>query len=156
MYSKALNNKDMRGGRDIYRRQSPSPPRENVRLPVNYKGTAFNSDGSSRTYVPDQIRVAEEQVVQAEETQKAEQTIIEDPPKSETDNRQSPISDLIKKLSAGMASTKNFPFGHGIGFEELLLIGLLLFISDGDGNSDCDKDDTDLTRLILTALLLCG
>lgn len=155
MYSKALNNKDMRGGRDIYRRQSPAPPRENVRLPVNYKGTAFNSDGSSRTYVSDQAP-AEERIIQEEEALEQMPTPTEESQRSETEGKPSPISDLLKKLSAGIASTKNFPFGHGIGFEELLLIGLLLFISDGDGNSECSKEETDLTRLILTALLLCG
>ncbi len=36
----------------------------------------------------------------------------------------------------GQINTKNFPFGHGIGFEELLLIGLIVLLSGSEGGSD--------------------
>ena len=48
-----------------------------------------------------------------------------------------------------------FPFGHGIGFEELFLLGLILFLlyegGEGSGGSDLDE-----TVILLGLLLLLG
>ena len=47
---------------------------------------------------------------------------------------------------------ERFPFGHGFGFEELLLIGLmLLLLHEGDGEGDLGE-----TLVLLGVLLLCG
>lgn len=149
MYSKALNNKDMR--MDVYRRPSPAPPHESIRLPINYKGTAFNPDGSSRTYIS---QTAQED--DGDAPMPTESELQPPPPEAPKDTAApSPLADALSRLGS-MVSTKGFPFGHGIGFEELLLIGLLLFIADGDENCECTGGERDITRLILTALLLCG
>ncbi len=48
-----------------------------------------------------------------------------------------------------------FPFGHGIGFEELLILGLILFFLHE--NADCeDRGDLDETVILLGLLLLLG
>ena len=43
---------------------------------------------------------------------------------------------------------KGFPLAHGIGFEELLILGLILLLSQSDAGSD--------TVLWLCLLLFCG
>ena len=49
----------------------------------------------------------------------------------------------------------HFPFGHGIGFEELLILGLILFFLHE--NADCtDRGDLDETVILLGLLLLLG
>ena len=51
----------------------------------------------------------------------------------------SPFSNLFGSLGSA------FPFSHGLGFEELLIIGLILLIS---------QSDTDDDVILLLALLL--
>lgn len=69
-------------------------------------------------------------------------------PKEENHKNESGIPSLIPFASA--KSLKNhFPFGHGIGSEELLILGImtLLFMSDEDDTSDGEL-------IMLLALLL--
>ncbi len=55
----------------------------------------------------------------------------------------------------GLFDPSHFPFGHGFGIEELLLLGLMLLllheVHDGD-----DRGDLDETVILLGALLLAG
>lgn len=56
---------------------------------------------------------------------------------------------------AGLFDLGNFPFGHGIGMEELLLLGLIWFLLRE--NADCpDRGDLDETVILLGLLLLLG
>jgi hypothetical protein len=48
-----------------------------------------------------------------------------------------------------------FPFGHGIGFEELLILGLILFLLHESGDCE-DRGDLDETVILLGFLLLLG
>ena len=48
-----------------------------------------------------------------------------------------------------------FPFGHGIGFEELLILGLILFLLHESGECE-DRGDIDETVILLGLLLLLG
>ena len=49
----------------------------------------------------------------------------------------------------------HFPFGHGIGFEEILILGLILFLLHE--SADCeDRGDLDETVILLGLLLLLG
>ena len=52
----------------------------------------------------------------------------------------------------------HFPFGHGIGFEELLLLGLILFLlhENADRDDRFDRGDLDETVILLGLLLLLG
>ncbi len=49
----------------------------------------------------------------------------------------------------------HFPFGHGFGFDEILLLGLILFLLYEDGGK-ADRGDLDETLILLGLLLLCG
>jgi hypothetical protein len=48
-----------------------------------------------------------------------------------------------------------FPFGHGLGFEELLLLGLIFFLLK-EGETQTDRGDLDQTVILLALLLFCG
>lgn len=147
MYSKALSNKDIWRSGAPYIRSAD----RGVELPVNYVGTAFNSDGtvapvySSAEEIDD---TPHEKSPVAEPSEEAEKT-------KEVANAARGLSDVLSNLGKSIGHSKSFPFGHGLGFEELLLIGLILFLSDGDG-SECDTEEQNITRLILAALLFCG
>ena len=55
----------------------------------------------------------------------------------------------------GLFDLSRFPFGHGIGFEELLILGLILFLLHE--SSECeDRGDIDETVILLGLLLLLG
>ena len=60
------------------------------------------------------------------------------------DRGHSPLFDLSR-----------FPFGHGIGFEELLILGLILFFIR-EGTQCEDRGDLDETVILLGLLLLLG
>lgn len=55
----------------------------------------------------------------------------------------------------GLFDLSRFPFGHGIGFEELLIIGLILFLLHE--NASCaERGDLDETVILLGLILLLG
>lgn len=67
------------------------------------------------------------------------------------DGRPSPLSAL-----ASLLNPAHFPFGHGLGFEELLLLGLILLILNESPPHAPGGGDTTETVLLLALLLLCG
>ncbi len=118
----------------MYARQGPQGrfPR-NVRIPQNYSGNAFRE---------------EEPIAVLEESPPS------DPSPSNQDSAEAPLvsadSEPVGKLfpSPGFQFSLGKLFGKdrglGIGTEELLIIGLILLLSQGDGSDD----------LILLLLLL--
>lgn len=68
-----------------------------------------------------------------------------------------PSSRPAGRLFSLFDSTR-FPFGHGLGFDELLLLGLILFLSrEGDDSRERgERGDLDETLLLLGLLLLWG
>ena len=58
-------------------------------------------------------------------------------------------------LRHGLFDLSKFPFGHGIGFEELLILGLILFLLHESGECE-DRGDIDETVILLGLLLLLG
>ena len=65
-------------------------------------------------------------------------------------------SDTVP-ASPSLFSHTHFPLGHGLGQEELLILGLLLFLLHEDG-AEGKSGDNDLaeTLLLLGILLFCG
>lgn len=55
----------------------------------------------------------------------------------------------------GLFSGQHFPFGHGLGYEELLILGLILFLLKEDEGGKGDSD-LSMTLLLLGALLFFG
>ena len=173
--------------KEPYRRQRTNS--DSIRIPANYKGTAFNKNGSaSKTYImsgrsdtdiPDTSSsniYSSKALPLARSSEDSSDNIARDIPtgyreevnpdviiqdgKAKDDSRDSfttsdeEIANEIIEASADSAPvSKHFPFGHGIGYEELLLLGLILLLSEND---DGGGQELNISQLILTALLFCG
>lgn len=55
----------------------------------------------------------------------------------------------------GLFDLGRFPFGRGLGMEELLILGLILFLLRESGDSE-DRGDLDETVILLGLLLILG
>ena len=62
---------------------------------------------------------------------------------------QPPLPRPVGLLS--LFDSTRFPFGHGIGYEEMLLLGLIFFLT-----KECDGEGDLKETLILLGLLLLG
>lgn len=109
-----------------------------VSIPANYSGNAFSSDGEPQTE-QNIISEPEEEPISAE----PEMTDIE---VSGTQPKSEPIENGDGSASAGLLRLfgGNGGSSGGIGFEELLIIGLMLIVSQNDR-----KDDLSLLLLLL-------
>lgn len=117
--------------RPYTRRPSPEPEvSPEIRIPENYSGNAFSPAAPPEAFPTEEV---------PPEPACQEQPAA--PPKQEK-------SLLSSLLPVGLADS--FPFGHGIGVEELLLIGVMLLILHGP-----DRGDHDIL-LLLGLLLFCG
>lgn len=76
-----------------------------------------------------------------------------------------PKAEASPRGLSSLFDADHFPFGHGFGFDELLLIGLILFLLRENSEDDLDHDhcenrrdrgDLDETIILLGLLLLCG
>lgn len=140
-----------------------------VYVPLNYAGTAIGSpppDGVAPATggvalptppeLPNEKGMAEAVPLrEADEPEEALRTRSSE--KSAEETGAPPTADRPKgqgSLLSGLLSGQHFPFGHGLGYEELLILGLILFLlREGDGSED---DDLSVTLLLLGALLFCG
>lgn len=112
-----------------------------VRVPENYSGNAFREE-------PPSPPVEEMTENMTEKTVGFDGIRDENSPKDITvcEGTES-MTGVVKKTGplAGFGLDIGKLFKHGLGFEELLIIGLMLLISQGDNNDDI---------LILLAILL--
>lgn len=123
-------------------------PEKPLRIPDNYSGYAF-ADTRARQEIPRQIDVAKPTPAPPKEEHSAT-TAPAEPRKTALEA----ISTSNNNLSAKEEKTaqreslslsehisqksivKGFPFGHGIGFDELLLIGLIVLLHGSEQGSD--------------------
>ncbi len=145
---------------DPSHRREPSY-RQAVRIPPNYSGTAIGSpppDGVSPATggvalpMPLDLPPVEEP---REEAPPREAVSPAEKPMEENETQSTVYRPKEQgSLLSGLFSGQHFPFGHGLGYEELLLLGLILFLlREGEGPGD---DDLSMTLLLLGALLFCG
>ena len=144
-----------------------------VRLPENYSGTAFLGNAiSPATHEPTAQRI-EIGKPSSRETAPRERLPITDPPQKTTWEapkqkppvKESGIEERIHPPSANAPSAPShhppmtpptlgglldhaFPLAHGLGFEELLLIGLIILLAHGEQSSN--------VTTWLALLLFCG
>ncbi len=158
------------------RSRRPTPPRgtpsyrQAVRVPPNYSGHAI-VDGEERlsdtVQTPDMLASAppDASVGHMPDNRDFGHDV---PPEPRFDNldrvsdlpnrdaRPLPIVDFTAETpvrSGGLFDLSHFPFGHGIGTEEWLLIGLIFLLLREAGP---DRGDLDETVLLLGLLLLGG
>ena len=133
-----------------------------IKLPENYSGNAF-SNHSPYSDMPPPTRAAqprgdipfEPQFRQESESTKEERSIeaFAEDRRDEGANGTSeslPASSIFSSLLPRADTSRHFPFGHGMGSEELLIIAvmLLVFLS---GN---EQGEVDSEFLLLLGLLL--
>ncbi len=124
------------GGRGVY-------------VPPNYSGTAIGTEEQPTPHFDDLPRVST-----LPQPSDESPSVDRSPPYSPetSDITPSPVADVPHL--GGLLGGDRFPFGHGMGYEELFLLGLLLFLSkEAESGED---NDLHLTLLLLGALLFCG
>lgn len=124
--------------------------REAVKVPENYSGNAFRNNIYT-DIVPEIPRHPDHQAKNEPSTNilpTVIETIAEETPSDDND-RKSVFSSLLPNFS----SSSKFPFGHGIGSEELFILGIMLLIYTA-GDSDQPMDSELL--LLLCILLFSG
>lgn len=151
MYSRTPAPPPQPMGRPSYIRSHNMRP--DFKVPVNYSGNAFplcTSEDEGYVTLPREdppIEVDGEPV-----------TDIEDGGRGEPDTTamsDAPDVAVGAERSGAVMNLQHFPFGHGIGFEELLLLGLIFFLlQEGEGQEN--RGDLDETVLLLAILLFCG
>ena len=140
MYSRSV-------GRPAY--QSARP---HLHVPPNYSGTMIGAQ-KNHVYSAEPLSVdadtsprpasSEPQELLVEN---ADARIPEDAPSPSEEQGSVAVSSLLGK---------HFPFGHGMGTEELLLIGLIIFLlHEHEGQQD--DSDLSMTLWLLGALLFLG
>ncbi len=67
-----------------------------------------------------------------------------------------PEAPEVPARTGGLFDIAHFPFGHGLGTEEWLLIGLILLLLHEAGNGPEGRGDLDETVILLALLLLGG
>lgn len=126
--------------------------REGIKIPNNYSGNAFRN-----TYTdispPDE---EQEQTQEERDDQNFLPAVCEEPscncaPQNKGRNHHS--SSIFSSLLPSLSSSSNFPFGHGIGAEELFILGVMLLIyMSGDDGAPMDSE----LLLLLCILLFSG
>ena len=116
------------GGQNYYFHQSDSPPVDSYKAPENPPDST-------------QKEIAERQIP---EEKPETVTAINPLPKEKNDT-------LLSSLFPSKSLKNHFPFGHGIGSEEILILGImsLIFFSD-------DKEPDGELIMLLALLLFAG
>ncbi|MBE6601658.1 MAG: hypothetical protein E7637_04030 [Ruminococcaceae bacterium] len=132
-------------------------PQKSVVLPKNYSGCAFSDAGEAKkasvsSNAP-RVEVAKPTPEKTADAPQSSQQIKSEPPlaKEEEPKKEAhdaPVLQQAPVLRSPIDAKNGFPFGHGLGFEELLLLGLILLLSQTEENSDI--------ALWLVLLLFCG
>lgn len=125
--------------------------RETVNVPENYSGNAFRNNiyTDIAPPLPDE---AEGQRQQNAPAAPALPTVIETVAE-ERPHTEHGIKSIFSSLLPNFSSNSRFPFGHGIGGEELFILGIMLLIyTAGDETQPMDSE----LLLLLCILLFSG
>lgn len=110
-----------------------------ISIPKNYSGNAFRED-----YAP-----PEENKEEVTEFYPTEPQIPLLPPAPKSENKSSLLSSLLPNLK----NASTFPFGHGLGSEELFILGIMLLVfMSGENGGEIDSE----LLILLSVLLFCG
>lgn len=118
--------------------------RETVNIPENYSGNAFRNNVYT-DIVPNQQEEPTEQTSQDDTLPSVIESFAEE---KSRDNRSS--KSIFSSLLPNFSSGSRFPFGHGIGTEELFILGIMLLIY----SSADDEQPMDSELLLLLCILL--
>ena len=149
----------------------PSQTRQRIKIPENYSGHAFTGNGDYSDMPPPVRQVPQKlDLPPSHDTQEyeslpavSEKEIPENEDNTIPQNHRSeaaaedslstitqPRDSLLSLLLPPINNNSHFPFGHGIGGEELLILGIMLLVFLH--GSESGQNDNEF--LILLALLL--
>lgn len=135
-----------------------------IQIPEQYSGWAFSRDRPAKQVPPPLQKQPSPLVGVAKpspsshfpiQEEQKEQILDNSPPTEENTDKTTdafkqekkpPLPTPLLPLFGNLGHA--FPFSHGIGFEELLILGLLILLS----RNDCDTE----TILLVGLLLFCG
>jgi len=126
--------------------------RRGVYVPPNYSGTAIGMDSGPTPRFDDLPQVSNLPKPSVDSLP----TEGEQPPMEEATVVSSVASATPANPLGMLLNSQHFPFGHGLGYEELFLLGLLLFLMKEKPDDAKDGDDLSLTLLLIGVLLFCG
>lgn len=134
--------------------------RRGVYVPPNYSGTAIGNEPQPTPHFEDLPQVSNlpqpsTQPLPTLDEQEAPPYPTEGEPVDTTVTTSVEAAGSVSPLGA-LFGSGHFPFGHGLGYEELFLLGLLLFLMHEDQGTEGENSDLSLTLLLIGALLLCG
>ena len=139
-----------------------------IKLPENYSGNAFSSHSHysdmpppARMMQPKSDIPFEGNMREADNTpdhmeirhDTTEAVGAGEEKNSVSESKSVPVSSLFSTLLPHTDISKHFPFGHGIGSEELLILAVMLMVFLS-GNDQCEVDSEFL--LLLGLLLFAG
>lgn len=148
--------------------RTPDPNRQGVKIPENYGGHAFSRSGAYsdmppparvEPYLTDDYQNTPPEPYPSPQDTRFEPEDTQQPQGSErlplptsvpTDREQAATGRSIfsSLIPPSASASAHFPFGHGIGSEELLIIALMLTVYLAEGES------ADSELLLLLGLLL--
>ena len=156
------------------------PENNKIKLPENYHGNAFGSSGEYTDMPPptriprSSYDLPPEEFTPRAFEEKSENMIYEDspeppeiapPPLAEPQDKElgkkekivpsewntaSHSGSIFSALTPPTGSSPKFPFGHGLGIEELLILCMMLLVFSHGG----DSGESDNELILLLALLL--
>ena len=146
----------------MYVRPPESPK---IKLPENYRGNAFGASGEY-TDMPPPTRIPTRAYdLPPEDIPPDPPKYISAPPSIDTeiavsktvkneiatqDAKEAKSPSIFSSLTPPSSTSSRFPFGHGIGTEELLIMGMMLLVfMHGDESGEIDNE-----LILLLALLL--
>ncbi len=113
---------------------------EKIQIPKNYSGNAFRES-------PQEHENSENQIAEIQSEMHRQDLPRLSPPAQS--RPASPLSSILPSLSLG----SNFPFGHGLGSEELFILGMMLLVyTSGENGGEVDSE----LLLLLCILLFSG
>ena len=124
-----------------------------VYVPLNYSGTAIGTTELPTHRFDDSTRMSD--LLEGNEIQPSLEDTDSLQGEPEVDQPSADMAEHRRESRAALPLTGKFLFGHGLGYEELFLLGLLMFLR-GQGTDGNDGDNLPLALLLIGALLFCG
>lgn len=126
-------------------------PEESLRIPEHYSGCAFSPASPASERPPEEPTRKRIYPMEAARPSPPPKNSPPPPPAlllppQEEPTEKKPPSPPAQPILGTLGHA--FPFSHGIGFEELLLLGLILLLAQNENSQD--------TLLWLALLLFCG
>ena len=129
------------------RQSTPPPPRDTLKTEPPAKSSPLANSIREAGHIPHSPQ-GEQYDAPTAPSDDGPVTVAEET--TSTHKNDEPRGSIFSSLLPRSSSANGFPFGHGIGTEELLILGIMLLVY----LSANEKDDADNELILLLGLLL--